>query len=81
MHSGNMKLLRILPPIALGLIALLWVTDVINQSTFITLVVLETVASMGLTLYFTKKQREQANAPQDLQSHINETNRSTSKPE
>ena len=74
MYTGNMRLLRILPPIALAIIALLWVTDAINQTTFLILLVVETAVSMMLTLYFTKRQREQASAAQDLQNRVNASN-------
>ena len=81
MYSGNMKLMRILPPIAMAVIALLWITDVINQSTFLILLVIETAASMLLTIYFAKRQRDLENTPQDFQTRIDATQRSDSTPE
>jgi hypothetical protein len=58
-------------PILFTAAAILWVTDVISQAVFITLVILETAITMGLVIWQVRRQQA-ADAPEDIQTRVDE---------
>ena len=68
----DLRMIQIVSPILFSAAAILWVTDVISQPVFITLVIIETAITMGLVIWIVRRQQPAADAPEDRQARVNE---------
>ena len=59
----NLRVIQMISPILFSAAAILWVTDVISQPVFITLVILETAITMGLVIWQVRRQSQAADSP------------------
>jgi hypothetical protein len=69
---GQLRLVQVLSPVAFAVVALLWISDAISQPVFITLVIIETALSMGLSLWLLRRNRATPGDTGDLQGRIDE---------
>jgi hypothetical protein len=69
---NDLRLVQVLSPVAFAVVALLWISDVISQPVFITLVIIETALSMALSLWLLRRARATQGDAGDLQRGIDE---------